>query len=78
MEKEGVEKNVSKWKRGWTRLERLLSWRVEREGHGEEKNAIAINFFFLNFKFYLMKFLFLELKDRHDGKLKKILDVFEN
>jgi len=35
-------------------------------------------FFVLNFKFYLMKFLFLELKDRHDGKLKKILDVFEN
>ena len=51
-----IEKNCQKClkvkERGWTRLERLLSWRVEREGHGEEKNAIAINyflFFFLNF-----------------------------
>ena len=47
--KKNCQKCLKVKERGWTRLERLLLWRVEREGHGEEKNEIAINFLFLNF-----------------------------
>ena len=47
--KKNCQKGLKVKERGWTRLERLLLWRVEREGHGEEKNEIAINFLFLNF-----------------------------
>ena len=60
--------------RGWKGCSRG----EQTEKDTEKKRMQLLLFFFLNFKFYLMKFLFLELKDRHDGKLKKILDVFEN
>ena len=55
----------------------MLSWRVDREGHGEEQNAIAIIFYFLNFKFYLMKLLFLETRRSSRRKIKKNFGRFE-